>query len=54
MKKINKLRTKSKQFEDLASQGDRLYKQLVSEAKQHGYQAHLNLYSGRTTLVKER
>lgn len=54
MKKINKLRIKSKQFEKMAEQGDRLYSQLISEAQTHGYEAHFNPYAGVTTLVKKR
>lgn len=49
MKKI-----KSKQFEKMAEQGDRLYIQLISEARKHGYEAHVNPYAEVTTLVKKR
>lgn len=54
MKKINKLRIKSKQFEKMAEQGDRLYVQLISEARKHGYEAYVNPYAEVTTLVKKR
>lgn len=54
MKKINKLRIKSKQFEKMAEQGDRLYVQLISEARKHGYEVHVNPFAKVTTLVKKR
>lgn len=60
-KQINKVESRSNKnwdkSETYSRKADalyRLYGQLISEARKHGYEAHVNPYADVTTLVKKR